>query len=345
MQREKFLLLAISNIMRIRVIASLLFSFTLLCGFSRCSRKDVSTAKSDAPSNEAEAGVAMQKFVSQISKFAKSEKPGFNIIPQNGSVLAYTNLNPKQGKNYEYIQSVDGFGVEELFYTEDGSIDSARVALLDALKNDRKILVSEFIPDYEKINRIAEQNLDAGFVPFIRMKSNYSYSHIPERIRNRNQDDVTQMDQVRNYLYLINPKEFENKEAYLKALSETNFDLLIIDLFYDMEQLTKTDLERLKNKSDGGKRLVICYLNIGSAEKWRYYWNKSWKVGKPGWIKKNYAGYDGEYYVEFWDAEWKGIVFRGSDSYLRKIINAGFDGAYLDNTEAYHYLFHDQQEN
>ncbi|RZJ72907.1 endo alpha-1,4 polygalactosaminidase [Flavobacterium sp.] len=318
-----------------------LLSLLLVC----CSKKEKPTAAPrEIPRNELEAGLEMQKFVRQISNYAKAENKNFNIVPQNGSVLAYTNLNPKQGKNYEYIQSVDGFGVEELFYTEDGSIDSARVALLNALKNDKKVLVSEFVPDSKKIDKIVKLNNDAGFTPFIRMKSNYAYSHIPERIRNQNQDDVTNMDQVRNYLYLINPKEFENKEAYLKAISDTNFDLLIIDLFYDMEQVSKSDVARLKTKTDGGKRLVICYINIGSAEKWRYYWNKSWKVGKPSWIKKKYEGYEGEFYVEFWNPEWKGIMFRGPDSYLKKIINVGFDGAYLDNTESYHYLYNEQED-
>jgi len=313
--------------------------------FVSCSKKETPTAaQADVPRNESEAGIAMQQFVGQISKYAKMAKPGFKIIPQNGSDLAYTNLNPRQGKNYQYIESVDGFGVEELFYNESGQMDSARIAVLASLRNDKKILVSEYIPDASAINKIAKDNLDAGFVPFIRMKSNYSYSHIPERIRNQNQDDVTDMDQVRNYLYLINPKEFENKQAYLEALSDTNFDLLIIDLFYDTEPLSKAEVESLKTKSDGGKRLVIAYMNIGSAEKWRYYWNKSWKIGKPSWIKKNYEGYEGEYYVEFWDQEWKAIIFRGADSYLRRIINAGFDGTYLDNTEAYHYLYNDHLE-
>lgn len=304
-----------------------------------CSRKETVEVKRTDPSNETEAGVRMQKFISKISKYAKTLKPGFNIIPQNGSVLAYTNLNPRQGKNYEYIAAVDGFGVEELFYNEDGEIDSARVALLDALKNDRKILVSEYIPDASVINRIAGENLDAGFVPFIRMKSNYNYSHIPERIRNENEDDVTQMDEVRNYLYLINSKEYDSKEALLKAVEDTNFDLLIIDLFFDDQALTKQDVERLKVKANGGKRLVICYMNIGSAEQWRYYWKKDWKIGKPKWIKKKYEGYDGEFYVEFWNNDWEQIIYGSKDSYLRRIIDAGFDGTYLDNTEAYHYLY------
>src|SRR5690606_21097373 len=110
----------------------------------------------------------------------------------------------------------------------------------------------------------------------------------------------------------INPKEFESKEVFLKSLADTNFDLLIIDLYYDGQQLSKADIDTLKRKANGAKRLVICYINIGSAEKWRYYWNNTWKVGKPSWIRKKYEGYEVEYYVEFWNPEWKGIVFRGS---------------------------------
>jgi len=41
--------------------------------------------------------------------------------------------------------------------------------------------------------------------------------------------------------------------------------------------------------------LNLAYINIGAAEKFRYYWNPNWKLGNLKWIKKKYQGYDDEF--------------------------------------------------
>ncbi|MDX9931725.1 MAG: endo alpha-1,4 polygalactosaminidase, partial [Bacteroidales bacterium] len=92
--------------------------------------------------------------------------------------------------------------------------------------------------------------------------------------------------------------------------------------------------------ANGAQRLVIAYMNIGSAENYRYYWQDDWKLHNPNWIKKKYEGYDDEFWVEFWNEDWQKIIFGNNDSYTKKIIDAGFDGAYLDNVEAYYFLYY-----
>jgi cysteinyl-tRNA synthetase len=81
-------------------------------------------------------------------------------------------------------------------------------------------------------------------------------------------------------------------------------------------------------------------MSLGSAENYRYYWQTDWRLNHPSWIKKKYEGYDDEYWVEFWEKEWQDIIYGSDSSYLNKIINAGFDGVYLDNVEAYYFLYH-----
>ncbi len=104
---------------------------------------------------------------------------------------------------------------------------------------------------------------------------------------------------------------------------------------------SKKEIEKLQTKKNGKKRLVISYLNIGAAENWRNYWQSDWKLGNPKWLKKNYKGYDNEIYVQFWEPAWQKIIFGNDDSYLKKIVDAGFDGVFLDNVEAYYALYHD----
>jgi cysteinyl-tRNA synthetase len=165
------------------------------------------------------------------------------------------------------------------------------------------------------------------------------YSDIPDLVPNENTDDVQKLSDAKNYLYLINPADIRTKRAYIKAIADTNFDMVTIDLFFNVVPLTAKDVEQLKTKANGGKRLIIAYVNIGAAENWRYYWNQNWKLNNPTWLKKKYAGYDDEIYVQFWHDDWKKIIYGNPESYLKRIIDAGFDGAFLDNVEAYYFLY------
>ena len=72
-----------------------------------------------------------------------------------------------------------------------------------------------------------------------------------------------------------------------------------------------------------------------------YYWRKPWTINDPSWLKKKYDGYENEVWVEYWNQEWQDIIYGNDDSYTRKVIDAGFDGVYLDNVEAYYFLTND----
>lgn len=282
----------------------------------------------------------MQEFVIDLSAYARLTNPNFIVVPQNGVNLAYEKANPS-GKLYKrYMDAIDGFGVEEIFYFEKYAPDSARIATLRELSKWKKVMASDFIGKDDTIKEAQLRNTQEGFIPYVRHAGNYHYKEISKDILNENADDITNMSQIKNYLYLINPSEFETKEAFLKAVEATNYDLIVIDLYYDNTAfpLTAYDVARLKKKANGGKRLALSYINVGAAENWRYYWQPEWKLGSPAFLKKKYQGYDNEFYVQYWDGEWRDIIFGNDDSYMRKILDAGFDGAYLDNMEAYIYL-------
>jgi cysteinyl-tRNA synthetase len=46
----------------------------------------------------------------------------------------------------------------------------------------------------------------------------------------------------------------------------------------------------------------------------------------------------GNFKVRYWDENWKNIIYGDSDAYIDKIINAGFDGAYLDIIDGFEYF-------
>jgi cysteinyl-tRNA synthetase len=111
-----------------------------------------------------------------------------------------------------------------------------------------------------------------------------------------------------------------------------------MDLFINDEAFTAAEINQLRSKANGGKRLVICYMSIGEAEDYRYYWQSSWNSNKPDWMAAENPDWPGNFKVKYWDADWQGIIYKNNDSYLNRITSAGFDGVYLDIIDAFEYF-------
>jgi len=309
-----------------KYIVFIISTFLFIASCSKQEKSDLAAEK-------------MQEFVIDISDYARDFNPDFIIIPQNAVKLAYKYLDTAQGLNYRYLAAIDGFGVEELFYYETFDPDYDRLSMLRALKNYKKVMVSEYVSNNNEITDALNRNFEEGFICFPRNGDNYHYLLIPDFVWFSNNDDINLLSDAKNYLYLISSDNFASKQAMINAISATNFDIVLIDLFFEDDYFSAEEINILKTKANGAKRLVISYINIGSAENYRYYWQDNWKLHNPKWLKKKYEGYKDEFWVEFWQPEWQQIIFGNDNSYIKKIIDAGFDGAYLDNVEAYYFLY------
>lgn len=283
----------------------------------------------------------MQDFVVSISEYARTFDSDFIVIPQNGTELAYNNLSSDEGLNSNYLSAIDGVGVEELFFYGTYNPDDYRLNMLREIVSSKKVMVSEYVSNNNDIQSSITYNLNEGFICFPRTANNYNYTEIPDSVINENSFDINTLADAQNYLYLISSDAFSSRQDFLDAIATTNFDVVLIDLFYDDSPFTTTEINQLKTKANGGRRLVISYMNIGAAENYRYYWQDDWKLHRPGWLKKPYDGYEAEIWVKFWKKDWQEIIFGNDDSYTKKIIDAGFDGVYLDNVEAYYFLYFD----
>jgi cysteinyl-tRNA synthetase, unknown class len=100
----------------------------------------------------------------------------------------------------------------------------------------------------------------------------------------------------------------------------------------------------MKLRRSGPPKQVIAYMSIGEAEEARFYWKKAWahKAVKtpaaPSWLyKPNEGGWTGNWRVKFWEAGWQKIIIDDPRSFLNQIIDAGFDGVFLDIVEAAEY--------
>lgn len=132
----------------------------------------------------------------------------------------------------------------------------------------------------------------------------------------------------------------------VERLSKAPHDVLVIDYSRDGNHLgafTRVDIDRLKSKPDGRRRIVLAYMSVGEAETYRFYWD--WKWGgtwygwitawafAPGWLGPENPEWGGNFAVRYWHPGWQQIVI-GDGGYLDRIIAAGFDGIYLDKIDS-----------
>ncbi len=126
------------------------------------------------------------------------------------------------------------------------------------------------------------------------------------------------------------------------AIRAAPIDLVVIDHAphpkADVEiPFTGDEIAPLKIKPDGTRRLVLAYLSIGEAERYRYYWKPAWDAAetRPAWLGVENRRWPGDYQVAFPAPEWQGIIFGTPGSYLDRIIAARFDGVFLDRVDAF----------
>lgn len=127
----------------------------------------------------------------------------------------------------------------------------------------------------------------------------------------------------------------------IDALSADTSDLLVIDFAkrQGKEQFTRQEIERLKTRPDGSRRFVVAYMSVGESEEFRFYWKPAWNAPAqeplPNWIGEENCAWPKAHRVRYWDEGWKAINIRAPDSYLKRIVAAGFDGVYLDRVDIY----------
>jgi len=306
----------------------------------------VSCKKNDIP--DLDFKQEMRDFVIGISDYARNSEPLFIIIPQNGIELITNNGEDSGDLNMPYLNAADGHGQEDLFYgyEEDNHptpTDETRYlkTFLDRLHlQGKKILVTDYCFDPAKMDDSYQKNFSSGFISFAADHRELdNIPAYPEEIFHENDDQVTELTLARNFLYLINPERFNSKDEFADAIMLTNYDLLIMDLFFSENvAFTADEINKMKNKANGGRRMVVCYLSIGEAEDYRYYWEQGWKPGNPSWLYEENPDWEGNYKVKYWEKACQDLIFGNDNSYLKKILDAGFDGVYLDIIDAFEYF-------
>ena len=286
---------------------------------------------------------AMRQWVVDIGTAARERDEDFILIPQNCSPL-FTYSGEYDGIPTDFfLDAINGVGRESLCFgyrsygikRPDDYRDSVIDRLNIAAGRGIPVLSIDYCSDPDQIAYADAINQENGFLGFF--AESRALTELPEgQPLYENADNILSLQDAKNFICVINPGGYESKEAFVEALSETNYDVLIIDAEYNEEsRLTSQDVSALKAKANGGKRIVVSYLSIGEAEDYRAYWDDNWLKAPPEWLGKENPNWRGNYIVSYWDKEWQGLIAFNDDSSLNKIIDSGFDGVFLDIVDGY----------
>jgi len=146
--------------------------------------------------------------------------------------------------------------------------------------------------------------------------------------------DQPALERVQSWLYLI---DVNLETEVVEQIANSSYDMMVLDFIASESSNTDYPMSEVINQLHKAEhpKLVLAYIDIGEAEEYRTYWQSGWGIGNPEWIAGlDPDGWEGNYPVAYWWDEWKEI-WTGPDGYLQAIVDAGFDGVYLDWVEAY----------
>ena len=287
----------------------------------------------------------MRQFVIDLSQYSKSVKPQFKIIPQNGIQLCTIDGEATSVPSRNYLNAIDGISQEGLFYGYEYddlatplTISNHFKSYLNISKNYGKtILITDYCMAASNVTNSYFENDQMGYVSFsANQRYLTSIPTFPNPIFHQNNTNATTLSDVKNFMLLLNFENFNSKADFINAITATNYDLVVMDLYFrNRTEFTISEINQIRNKANGGKRLVFSYVSIGEAEDYRYYWQPNWSTAPPNWLDAENPNWPGNYKVRYWEPEWQQIIYGNDSSYVKKIINSGFDGVYLDLVDAF----------
>lgn len=131
----------------------------------------------------------------------------------------------------------------------------------------------------------------------------------------------------------INSWAYQLQDLDIEDVAASDYDLIVMDYSSDGTDDGAYTADEIDQLHDAGK-IAIAYMSIGEAEDYRFYWDDAWLDSPPAWLDKENPDWEGNFKVRYWLPEWQAIIL---DEYLIAIIDAGFDGVYLDIVDAYEF--------
>jgi cysteinyl-tRNA synthetase, unknown class len=282
----------------------------------------------------------MRVLIQNISKNAKTKKADFKIVTQNGlELLANENTS---GPNLNYIYALDGVAVDALNYGYAG-VDNINSSEENNYKNNfLKIIPAKTAPIFAIDYCYKESSIKDSYSKNELTKNKIFISNskilnqIPSvniGIFNENKSNISKTEDIQNFFVLASNQNY-NIKTLVEGLNSTNYDLVVVDPFLNNQILSNIDVNAIKIKKNGAKRLVYAIINVSEADSKKYYWQNDWKLKLPSFADKE-IGILGNFRAKYWQTDWQNVLYGNENSLTNTIIKAGFDGCYLIGVEGY----------
>ncbi len=291
----------------------------------------------------------MSWLICNIKDYGVEHRQGnFFVIANGGAGLMEANELLPQEQYSKLTKKLDGVMAESVNYGWDMSMDNPMPPedqdeyhrlLANAKSQGIVPMVLDYCQEKSETQKSYREDKAHGYLGWVSARR--ELDRLPKELPHNDNDFACEkLSQAKNYLVLLNPEAFPSREAYIGSLAASNYDLLIIDAYYGDTVLTPAEVAQLQKKPNGAKRLVAAYMSVGEAEDYRPYWQKAWESNPPEWLWTANDDWAGSYRVKYWDKKWQQMLMGNPNSYLDKILAAGFDGAFLDVVDVFYEFEH-----
>ena len=228
---------------------------------------------------------------------------------------------------FNYKKNLDGIVLNEQFDYAEEMPEGIKQIYIDSFEDN-----DDFVNKARKY--IENDSLFYGFSDFTK-----AFNHAKELpIINENIINVDNVSLAKNILIITDDSRYNTKDEFISELKDNNFDIVIIKpLFHNNILYTKDEINSLRFKKNGMRRLLIAEQNISQASGQEYYWKKHWQMGTPEWLVAKAQTDENALIAEYWNDAWKDIISKN----MKDILRSKFDGVFFTGLE--NYKFFEQQ--
>ena len=143
---------------------------------------------------------------------------------------------------------------------------------------------------------------------------------------------------LRRHLKAVRRWGCQYQNIDVAEIAASDLDLIAVEPSLDDDAnrfISAAQVEALKRKPDGGRRIVLGYLCVGEADTKRWFWPAAWRNRPPDWLGPENSEWPGSYPVRYWQREWRDLLLDSPQSLLQQLLDAGYDGALLDRVDAF----------
>lgn len=290
----------------------------LAAGFDGVFLSGVDTYQTWQAEGRATAENERVQFVAELTAYAKSVNPNFKIISLNADPLLLRS---------DYLNAIDAACRHLMWYNDgvtprsQGDLDWILPKIANARSAGKRILNIEEVSAQADIDIVYANNAANGDLTYIGPSGFGSLWNVTPTPSSNWLNDLSNFGV---WLTLSDPA----------VIGASEYDLMIVD----PDEQTPQEMPVLRARPGGGERKLAAYLSTGEAVNYRWYWQPAWNTTPPSWLGTENPNWPGAFRVQYWQQEWKDIVYAGgATSSLGRILAAGFDGAFLDVVDTYAY--------